>query len=140
MYLTHSLTSYSTTNAVTARVLSNLLPAAPVSSDVSVHKKIGHNTYLLIVKLGNTIKVLLEDIKVSSMRVTIKGQVTIPRNIREMLGISPETEVDFKEENGRVYIVKVGEPTTATGKFHKFRGIATAKMSTDQIMGLTRES
>lgn len=95
---------------------------------------------MLIVKLGNTIKVLLKDIKVSSMRVTIKGQVTIPRNIREMLGISPETEVDFKEENGRVYIVKVGEPTTATGKFHKFRGIATAKMSTDQIMGLTRES
>lgn len=72
------------------------------------------------------------------MRVTIKGQVTIPRNIREILGISPETEVDFKEENGRFYIVKVGEPTTA-GKFHKFRGIATAKMSTDQIMGLTRE-
>ena len=73
------------------------------------------------------------------MRVTTKGQVTIPRNIREMLGISPETEVDFKEENGRFYIVKVGEPTTTTGKFHKFRGIATAKMSTDQIMGLTRE-
>ena len=123
----NTLTIMSTPDVVTAR-------------NFTQPKKIGHNTYLLIVKLGNTIKVLLEDIKVSSMRVTIKGQVTIPRNIREMLGISPETEVDFKEENGRVYIVKVGEPTTATGKFHKFRGIATAKMSTDQIMGLTRES
>lgn len=123
----NTLTIMSTPDVVTAR-------------NFTQPKKIGHNTYLLIVKLGNTIKVLLKGIKVSSMRVTIKGQVTIPRNIREMLGISPETEVDFKEENGRVYIVKVGEPTTATGKFHKFRGIATAKMSTDQIMGLTRES
>jgi len=34
------------------------------------------------------------------MRVTTKGQVTIPRNIREVLGISPETEIDFVEENG----------------------------------------
>ena len=123
----NTLTIMSTPDVVTAR-------------NFTQPKKIGHNTYLLIVKLGNTIKVLLKGIKVSSMRVTIKGQVTIPRNIREMLGISPETEVEFKEENGRVYIVKVGEPTTATGKFHKFRGIATAKMSTDQIMGLTRES
>jgi len=73
------------------------------------------------------------------MRVTTKGQVTIPRNIREILGISPETEIDFREDNGRFYIVKIDEPKN-TGKFHKFRGIATAKMSTDEIMSLTRES
>ena len=73
------------------------------------------------------------------MRVTIKGQVTIPRNIREILGITPETEITFREENGRFYLVKIDEPVV-TRKFHRFRGIATAKMSTDQIMGLTRES
>lgn len=73
------------------------------------------------------------------MRVTTKGQVTIPRSIREILGITPETEITFREENGRFYLVKVDEPTT-TKKFHRFRGIATAKMSTDQIMDLTRES
>lgn len=73
------------------------------------------------------------------MRVTTKGQVTIPRSIRETLGITPETEITFREENGRFYLVKVDEPTT-TKKFHRFRGIATAKMSTDQIMDLTRES
>lgn len=72
------------------------------------------------------------------MRVTTKGQVTIPRNIRERLGISPGTEIGFKEEDGRFYIIRVDEPTI-TRKFHKFRGIATAKISTDQIMGLTRE-
>ena len=38
------------------------------------------------------------------MRVTTKGQVTIPRNIREVLGIIPETEIDFREDKGRFYI------------------------------------
>ena len=40
------------------------------------------------------------------MRVTVKGQVTIPQDIREKLGISPADEVDFIEENGRVYLLK----------------------------------
>ena len=40
------------------------------------------------------------------MRVTTKGQVTIPQHIREKLGITPATEVDFVEENGRVFLVK----------------------------------
>ena len=73
------------------------------------------------------------------MRVTTKGQVTIPRDIREALGISVETEVDFIEDGGRFYIVKTEEPKM-TGKFNKLRGIASAKMSTDEIIKLTRES
>ncbi len=73
------------------------------------------------------------------MRVTTKGQVTIPRDIREALGISPETEIDFIEDGGRFYIVKTGEPSV-TRKFSKFRGIASVKMTTDEIMSFTRES
>ena len=73
------------------------------------------------------------------MRVTTKGQVTIPRNIRESLGISPETEIDFIEENGKFYIIKTNEPKI-TGKFRKLRGIASSNMSTDEIMSLTRDS
>ncbi len=73
------------------------------------------------------------------MRVTTKGQVTIPRGVREALGISPETEVGFIEDKGRFYIVKTDEPNL-TGRFRKLRGIATVKMSTDEIMNLTRES
>jgi len=73
------------------------------------------------------------------MRVTTKGQVTIPRNIREALGISPETEIDFVEDSGRFYIVKTNEPSL-TRKFRKLRGIASVKMSTDEIMSLTRDS
>lgn len=72
------------------------------------------------------------------MRVTTKGQVTIPRKVREVLGIMPETEVDFVEENGKFYLVKSSEPV-ATNRVKKLRGIATTKMSTDEIMGLTRE-
>ena len=73
------------------------------------------------------------------MKVTTKGQVTIPRSVREILGITSETEIDFKEESGRFYIVKTNKPSI-TGKFKKLRGIATAKMSTDEIMSLTRET
>lgn len=73
------------------------------------------------------------------MRVTTKGQVTIPRNVREILGIVPETDIEFQEENGKFYIVK--QPNTNnTTKFNKLRGIATAKLTTDEIMNLTRES
>ena len=72
------------------------------------------------------------------MRVTTKGQVTIPRGVREALGISPETEIDFIEDEGRFYIVKT-DVTNSAGKFRKLRGIATAKMSTNEIMNLTRE-
>ncbi|MGA9236925.1 MAG: AbrB/MazE/SpoVT family DNA-binding domain-containing protein, partial [Desulfobacterales bacterium] len=71
------------------------------------------------------------------MRVTTKGQVTIPQNIREKLGIFPATEIDFIEEQGRVYLVKI-KGKTETQRFKKLRGVATIKMTTDQIMALTR--
>ena len=72
------------------------------------------------------------------MRVTVKGQVTIPQEIREKFGITPAVEVDFVEENGRIYLVKrEGEPKK-TYRFRKLRGIAKVKMTTDEIMALTR--
>ncbi|ETW99727.1 MAG: hypothetical protein ETSY1_13980 [Candidatus Entotheonella factor] len=52
------------------------------------------------------------------MRVTTKGQVTIPQHIREKKGITPHTDV----------------PPT----FRQVRGVATVNMSTDEIMALTR--
>ena len=72
------------------------------------------------------------------MRVTSKGQVTIPRNIRESLGIGPESEIDFVEENGKFYLVKTGR-RPAKKHFKKLRGIASANMSTDDILSLTRK-
>jgi AbrB family looped-hinge helix DNA binding protein len=72
------------------------------------------------------------------MRVTIKGQVTIPQEIREKLGITPAVEVDFIEEKDRVYLVKRKGQPKRTYKFNKLRGIANVKMTTDEIMALTR--
>jgi AbrB family looped-hinge helix DNA binding protein len=72
------------------------------------------------------------------MRVTTKGQVTIPVNIREKLGITPTAEVDFVEEKDRVYLVKRKGKDGATRRFRRLRGIATVKMTTDEIMALTR--
>ena len=72
------------------------------------------------------------------MRVTIKGQVTIPQHIREKLGITPNTEIDFAEECGRVYLTQKTLTIPRKNRFRRFRGIATVKMSTDEIMSLTR--
>ena len=72
------------------------------------------------------------------MRVTTKGQVTIPQQIREKLGITPATEVDFVEEEDRIYLVKRKGAKAAVRKFSKLRGAATVKMTTDEIMELTR--
>lgn len=73
------------------------------------------------------------------MRVNIKGHISIPRHVREMLGIVPNSEIDFKEENNRVYLLKktVGV-TKQENRFRRFRGAATVKMTTDEIMALTR--
>lgn len=72
------------------------------------------------------------------MRVTVKGQVTIPQNIREKLGITPSTEIDFVEENGRYFIVKKKGHTVQNRRFKNLRGISKIKMTTDEIMALTR--
>ena len=72
------------------------------------------------------------------MRVTTKGQVTIPLKIRRKLRIVPSSEVAFiEDEDGRVYIEKVNGESTSN-RFAKLRGIATVKMSTEEIMALTR--
>jgi len=73
------------------------------------------------------------------MRVTTKGQVTIPQHIREKLGIVPATDIEFVEEKDRVYIVKKEGPRNRNSKFRKLRGVATIRMTTDEIMALTRK-
>ncbi len=72
------------------------------------------------------------------MRVTTKGQVTIPLYIRKKMQIAPASEVDFIiGEDGRVYVVKVSNGL-ADKRFSKLRGVATIEMSTEEIMALTR--
>ena len=72
--------------------------------------------------------------------VTSKGQVTIPKEVRDRLGIEPGTAVEFQAtEDGRILIAKAGRKSKA-GKspFARIRGRATVKLSTEEIMKLTR--
>ena len=72
------------------------------------------------------------------MHVTSKGQVTIPLKLRQKYGINEYVEVEFIDENGRIYIKKVKKQEGKKNKFEGFRGIATVKMTTEEIMSLTR--
>ncbi len=70
--------------------------------------------------------------------VTSKGQVTIPKPIRDRLGIKPGNAVEFElAPDGRVVMVKVGGQRRVN-RFEALRGRAGAGLSTDEIMALTR--
>lgn len=71
------------------------------------------------------------------MRITTKGQVTIPIHVRERLALTPSTEIDFIEENGRFYLVRKAS-TNAQKRFKQLRGVIKPSLSTDEIMRLTR--
>jgi antitoxin PrlF len=72
------------------------------------------------------------------MKVTSKGQVTIPQEIRDKYLILPHTEIEFKEQNGRIYIEKIKSQNIKSGPFEKVRGSASSGLSTEDIMKLTR--
>ena len=73
------------------------------------------------------------------MRITTKGQVTIPQDIRERNGVLPHTDVVFVEEAGTVVLRKAeGGIRQARECVRRYRGSADAGMTTDEIMHLTR--
>ncbi|MCU0837182.1 MAG: AbrB/MazE/SpoVT family DNA-binding domain-containing protein [Rhodospirillales bacterium] len=75
------------------------------------------------------------------MRITSKGQVTIPADIRAKAGLLPHTEVEFDYDGEVVRIVRAAaEGRSGRGRrlVDRLRGSATVRMSTDEIMALTR--
>jgi AbrB family looped-hinge helix DNA binding protein len=79
------------------------------------------------------------------MRITEKGQVTIPGAIRRKEGLLPGTEVDFVSDEHGVRIVprKNGRSRTkreneVADALDRLRGSATIRMTTEEIMALTR--
>ena len=71
-------------------------------------------------------------------RVTSKGQVTIPKRVRDALGIKPGSVVDFDmDSNGNIVLVKTGNKRRKS-RFESIRGRFRGRMSTDQIMALLR--
>lgn len=79
------------------------------------------------------------------MRITSKGQVTIPQSVREAAGLMPGTDVDFVIDKGAVKLVKAKKGGKGKKKLTKgelavarLRGSADIKMTTDEIMALMR--
>jgi AbrB family looped-hinge helix DNA binding protein len=73
------------------------------------------------------------------MRVTSKGQVTIPQPIREQLGILPGTEVGFEVQGDAIRITKIAPSNRGRALVDRLRGSGHGRMSTDEILALTRE-
>jgi AbrB family looped-hinge helix DNA binding protein len=75
------------------------------------------------------------------MRITSKGQVTIPQAVREEAGLLPNTEVEFEVVGGAVRIRKARaakRPSRGAAAVKALRGRARAGMTTEQILALTR--
>ncbi len=69
-------------------------------------------------------------------RVSSKGQVTIPQNIRERLGIRAGDQVDYVNDQGRIYIQPVRE---GVNSFAEFVGMAPGFKSIEEINAWVRE-
>jgi len=76
------------------------------------------------------------------VRITSKGQVTIPAAIREKVGLLPQTEVEFELVGKSVRIVRA-KSRKKEGRGARLvahlRGRGDVAMSTDEIMALTRD-
>ena len=75
-------------------------------------------------------------------QVTVKGQVTIPKRVRDYLGIGPGSGVEFKvDPKGEVLLRKAGHPSKTArprSRFDAVRGARKTGMSTDEIMNQLR--
>ena len=78
-----------------------------------------------------------------SVKISSKGQVTIPRYIRERVGLLPGTEVDFRiDEDGSVRLSRHDRPPpgpTSARAIERLRGQADTSMSTEEITESARE-
>ncbi len=76
------------------------------------------------------------------MRITSKGQVTIPQEVRESAGLMPGTDVEFQVGPGFVRLVKAtpGSGRRSRGRklVESLRGRGDFKMTTDEIVALMR--
>lgn len=73
------------------------------------------------------------------MRVTDKGQVTIPKDLRERFGIGSGAEVEFVVEDDRIILTRISDARDDVRRLvERMRGAADGGLSTDEIMALTR--
>ncbi|EIT71138.1 MULTISPECIES: AbrB/MazE/SpoVT family DNA-binding domain-containing protein [Hydrocarboniphaga] len=74
--------------------------------------------------------------------MTVKGQVTIPKKVRDALRLAPGDAVDFDvNQEGQVVVLKAGAATKGKrDRFEAARGKAQVKWKTDELMALLRGS
>ncbi len=76
------------------------------------------------------------------MGITTKGQVTIPQEIRNKLGLLPYTKVEFQIVGDVVQIRKAKEQVSSSTRgqavLSALRGTADSGLSTKEIMAMTR--
>jgi AbrB family looped-hinge helix DNA binding protein len=73
------------------------------------------------------------------VRVTEKGQVTIPKELRDQLGLGAGSEVTFERADDAIVIRKVSAgPARGRRLVERLRGRGDVVMTTDEIMALTR--
>jgi antitoxin PrlF len=71
--------------------------------------------------------------------LTSKGQVTVPKTVRDYLGLKPGAAVSFERlESGEIAIRAATRAKPKASKFAKLRGRATIRLSTEDILALTR--
>ncbi len=71
--------------------------------------------------------------------VTAKGQVTIPKPVRDLLGIVPGSKVDFRRADDGSVVLTRADGKRPASRFAKLRGDAGSGLDTDAIMALTRD-
>jgi bifunctional DNA-binding transcriptional regulator/antitoxin component of YhaV-PrlF toxin-antitoxin module len=72
------------------------------------------------------------------MKINTEGQITIPPDIQEQLGLFPSTEIQL-EVIGDILQIRKPAPNRGTHIIAAMRGKATRNLSTDEIMQLTRD-
>ncbi len=73
------------------------------------------------------------------MKITTKGQVTIPRRLRLKFGLLPRTNVIFEETDGCVVIrPELSKREIIEERLRKVRGVVGRGVRTDETMHLTR--
>ena len=73
-------------------------------------------------------------------KITSKGQVTVPKTIRDYLGLKTGSAVTFERLGSGEIVLRPTKPKAKPGGsvFAKLRGRATVRMKTAEIMALTR--
>jgi AbrB family looped-hinge helix DNA binding protein len=73
------------------------------------------------------------------MRITTKGQVTIPQRFRIKFWLLPNTDVQFEEADGGVMVRPVlSKRALVEERLRRARGVARDDLGTDDVMRLTR--